>query len=80
MRTFRLADQWHTMTRTGLSPKLASHMPDPFVEVNPDDASKLGLAEDGFARVSTAHGSAVLRVNITAAASSPRASATKAAA
>jgi hypothetical protein len=42
-------------------------MPDPFVEVNPDDASKLGLAEDGFARVSTAHGSAVLRVNITAA-------------
>ena len=62
----RVRDQWHTMTRTGLSPKLASHMSDPFVEVNPDDASKLGLAEDGFARVTTAHGSAVLRVNIAA--------------
>jgi assimilatory nitrate reductase catalytic subunit len=67
LNTGRVHDQWHTMTRTGLSPKLASHMPDPFVEVNPDDASKLGLAEDGFARVSTAHGTVVLRVNITAA-------------
>ena len=67
LNTGRVRDQWHTMTRTGLSPKLASHLPDPFVEVNPDDASKLGLAEDGFARVSTAHGNVVLRVNITAA-------------
>jgi len=67
LNTGRVRDQWHTMTRTGLSPKLAGHMPDPFVEVNPDDALKLGLADDGFARVGTAHGSAVLRVNVTAA-------------
>ena len=67
LNTGRVRDQWHTMTRTGLSPKLASHMPDPFVEMNPDDAGQLGLAADGFAKVSTAHGSAVLRVNITAA-------------
>ncbi|MGH6935910.1 MAG: molybdopterin dinucleotide binding domain-containing protein, partial [Methylocella sp.] len=67
LNTGRVRDQWHTMTRTGLSPKLASHVPDPFVEVNPDDASKLGLSDDGFAFVCTANGSAVLRVNITAA-------------
>ena len=67
LNTGRVRDQWHTMTRTGLSPKLASHMPDPFVEVNPDDAQKLGLAGDGFAWIWTANGSAVLRVNITAA-------------
>jgi anaerobic selenocysteine-containing dehydrogenase len=67
LNTGRVRDQWHTMTRTGLSPKLASHMPDPFVEVNPDDASKLSLAGNGFAWVWTASGSAVLRVNITAA-------------
>src|SRR6202043_3092694 len=66
LNTGRVRDQWHTMTRTGLSPKLASHMSDPFVEVNPDAASKLGLAEDGFARVTTAQGSAVLRVKIAA--------------
>ncbi len=67
LNTGRVRDQWHTMTRTGLSPKLASHVPDPFVEVNPDDASKLGLSDDGFGFVCTANGSAVLRVNITAA-------------
>src|SRR5208283_3457148 len=47
LNTGRIRDQWHTMTRTGLAPRLASHRPDPFVEVNPDDAVKLGLTEDG---------------------------------
>ncbi len=65
LNTGRVRDQWHTMTRTGLSPRLGSHLPNPFVEVNPDDAAKAGLEEDGFAKVHTAHGSAVLRVNIT---------------
>ncbi|WOJ91034.1 molybdopterin-dependent oxidoreductase [Methylocapsa polymorpha] len=65
LNTGRLRDQWHTMTRTGLSPRLASHSPDPFVEVNPDDARGLSLIEGGFARVSTAHGSVVLRVAVT---------------
>lgn len=67
LNTGRVRDQWHTMTRTGLSPKLSSHIPAPFVEVNPDDAEELGLAPDGFARVSTAYGSAVLRVASSAA-------------
>src|ERR1019366_7817103 len=31
LNTGRVRDQWHTMTRTGLSPKLASHTPNPFV-------------------------------------------------
>lgn len=67
LNTGRVRDQWHTMTRSGLSPRLASHTPDPFVEVNPDDASRLGLSEDGFAKVCTAQGSAILRVAITGA-------------
>ncbi len=67
LNTGRVRDQWHTMTRTGLSPKLAQHLPDPFVAVNPDDAARLGLSADGFARVTTPHGSAVLRVEITSA-------------
>ena len=37
--TGRLRDQWHTMTRTGLSPRLGAHLPEPFVEVNPLDAA-----------------------------------------
>ncbi|QBR71702.1 nitrate reductase [Beijerinckiaceae bacterium] len=65
LNTGRVRDQWHTMTRTGLSPRLASHIPEPFVEVNPQDARRLRVAEGGFARVNTAHGSAVLRVVVT---------------
>jgi assimilatory nitrate reductase catalytic subunit len=28
------------MTRTGLSPRLGQHLPEPFVEVHPDDAAQ----------------------------------------
>lgn len=62
LNTGRLRDQWHSMTRTGLSPKLATHASEPFVEVHPDDAHAEGLIDDGFARVSTQHGSCVLKV------------------
>jgi assimilatory nitrate reductase catalytic subunit len=50
------------MTRTGLSPRLSRHRDAPFVEVHPDDAERLGLVDGGFARVTTAHGEAELRV------------------
>jgi assimilatory nitrate reductase catalytic subunit len=64
LNTGRVRDQWHTMTRTGLSPRLANHAPEPFVETHPDDAAALGLAEGGFARLRSAHGSCVLRVAV----------------
>ncbi|MGV3633868.1 MAG: molybdopterin-dependent oxidoreductase [Pseudorhodoplanes sp.] len=64
LNTGRIRDQWHTMTRTGLSPRLASHLPEPFVEVHPDDAAQAGLANDDFARVTTPHGSCVLKVRV----------------
>jgi assimilatory nitrate reductase catalytic subunit len=63
----RIRDQWHTMTRTGLSPRLASHLAEPFVEIHPDDAFPLGLRDDDFARVSTRYGSAVLKAIVTPA-------------
>jgi assimilatory nitrate reductase catalytic subunit len=62
--TGRIRDQWHTMTRTGLSPRLATHLPEPFVEVHPDDARVAGLTDGGFAQVATAHGSCILRVAV----------------
>ncbi|MGA2493153.1 MAG: nitrate reductase [Roseiarcus sp.] len=66
LNTGRVRDQWHTMTRTGLSPRLARHREAPFVEVHPDDAARLGLSDGGFARMTTAHGAAELRVVATA--------------
>jgi len=62
LNTGRIRDQWHTMTRTGLSARLATHLSEPFVEVHPDDADTAGLAHGGFARVATAHGSCILKV------------------
>ncbi|HEX8166328.1 MAG TPA: molybdopterin-dependent oxidoreductase [Beijerinckiaceae bacterium] len=64
LNTGRIRDQWHTMTRTGRSPRLGAHRPAPFVELAPADAARLGLADGDLARVSTAHGAAVLEVAV----------------
>ncbi|MCJ2188623.1 nitrate reductase [Novosphingobium beihaiensis] len=62
LNTGRYRDQWHTMTRTGLSPTLSQHRPEPLLEVHPADAEALGLADGGLGRVETESGAAVYRV------------------
>ena len=62
LNTGRIRDQWHTMTRTGASPRLGQHLPEPFVEIHPDDAGKFGVADAGFARVVTDYGQCILKV------------------
>eukprot|EP00163_Fabomonas_tropica_P027026 TRINITY_DN5111_c0_g6_i1.p1 TRINITY_DN5111_c0_g6~~TRINITY_DN5111_c0_g6_i1.p1 ORF type:complete len:874 (-),score=52.87 TRINITY_DN5111_c0_g6_i1:546-3167(-) len=47
----RIRDQWHTMTRTAQSSRLLSHRPEPFIEVNPVDARRIGLVEGGLGRL-----------------------------
>jgi len=64
LNTGRVRDQWHTMTRTGLSPRLAAHLPEPFVEVHPQDATAHGLSDGGFARITTPYGTCTLRVRV----------------
>jgi assimilatory nitrate reductase catalytic subunit len=66
LNTGRVRDQWHTMTRSGLSPRLGAHQPEPFVEVHPLDAAATGLSDNGFARITTPHGESVLRVSVNA--------------
>jgi assimilatory nitrate reductase catalytic subunit len=62
LNTGRIRDQWHTMTRTGTSPRLGQHLPEPFVEVHPDDALKYGVTDGSFARVTTDYGQCTLKV------------------
>jgi assimilatory nitrate reductase catalytic subunit len=62
LNTGRIRDQWHTMTRTGISPRLGQHLPEPFVEVHPDDALKFGVVDGGFARIVTDYGQCTLKV------------------
>ena len=62
LNTGRVRDQWHTMTRTGKSPRLAGHVPEPFVDLNPHDALLCGVREGELARVTSAWGEMVGRV------------------
>ena len=64
LNTGRVRDHWHSMTRTGKSPRLSGHIDEPFVEIAPSDAAALGLRDGGFARLTSAHGTAVLRVRL----------------
>lgn len=62
LNTGRVRDQWHTMTRTGKSPRLAGHVPEPFVDLHPHDALLCGVREGELARVTSAWGEMVGRV------------------
>ncbi len=62
LNTGRVRDHWHTMTRTGLSPRLSAHIAEPSVYLHPADITRFGLDEGGFARLASAHGTAVLKI------------------
>ena len=64
LNTARYRDQWHTMTRTGLSSTLSQHRPEPLLEVNPQDARAYGLRDGGLARVRSMNGASLFRVRI----------------
>jgi assimilatory nitrate reductase catalytic subunit len=66
LNTGRYRDQWHTMTRTGLSPKLSQHRREPLLEMHPKDAAAAALTDGGLASVATAHGRSLYRVQVTA--------------
>ena len=64
LNTGRYRDQWHTMTRTGLSPRLSAHRREPLLEVSPADAAQAGLVDGGLGQVSTPAGAAIYRVAV----------------
>lgn len=65
LNTGRIRDQWHTLTRTGLAPDLWRHEPEPFIEIHPDDAARVGVADGALTRVQTARGEAVAEARLT---------------
>ncbi len=56
LNTGRLRDQWHSMTRTGLAPRLTRHRRDFTLSIHPDDASRLNIGEGTLVRVSSDQG------------------------
>ena len=65
LNTGRYRDQWHTMTRTGLSPTLSQHRREPLLEVHPDDAASAGIVDGALARVVSMAGQSLFRVSVT---------------
>ena len=66
LNTGRIRDQWHTMTRTGLSPRLGAHLPVPFVEIHPLDAEQLGIEDGALVSLRSLDGSAMLEARFSA--------------
>ena len=56
MTTGRTVYQFHTRTKTGGARELAAAAPDAWVELSPEDAGRLGVAEGDLVRVESARG------------------------
>jgi len=64
LNTGRVRDQWHTMTRTGRSPRLMAHQCEPTLDVHPADAARLHLHDGDLAQAESVDGAAVLPVRL----------------
>ncbi len=64
LNTARVRDHWHTLTRTGKTPRLAEHIAEPYLEIHPDDATRYEIAPAAIVRVVSAYGEALLRAQI----------------
>lgn len=64
LNTGRIRDHWHTMTRTGRSQRLSSHMAEPFCEIHPLDAARFNIMPAGLVRLWTERGEIIVRALI----------------
>ncbi|MGE8541770.1 MAG: molybdopterin-dependent oxidoreductase [Acinetobacter sp.] len=64
LNTGRIRDQWHTMSRTGLSVNLATHRAEPYCELHPNDALKYGIKDGELIEVRSKWGLCVLRAQV----------------
>ncbi|MXN48245.1 molybdopterin-dependent oxidoreductase [Shinella kummerowiae] len=65
LNTGRIRDHWHTMTRTGKSPRLSAHIAEPFAELHPRDAMELGVGNAGLLEIESPRGTVIVRALIT---------------
>ncbi len=60
LNTGRIRDHWHTMTRTGKSPRLSAHLAEPFAEIHPADARACGIDDADLVEIESAEGGRVI--------------------
>jgi formate dehydrogenase major subunit len=64
LNTGRVLEHWHTGVMTRRSAALNAIEPEAFLEMHPQDAENLGLAEDEYVTVSSRRGMITLKVRI----------------
>jgi len=64
LNTGRVRDHWHTMTRTGKSPRLSAHTTEPCLTLHPQDALQLMVDEGQLVAVTSHWGETILRAGI----------------
>ena len=64
LNTGRIRDQWHTMSRTGLSANLSTHRAEPYCEIHPNDALKYGIQDGELVEVRSEWGQCILRAQV----------------
>jgi assimilatory nitrate reductase catalytic subunit len=62
LNTGRLRDQWHGMSRTGTLGRLFGHVPEPTVQMHPQDMARRQLKDGDLVHVTSRRGSILLPV------------------
>lgn len=65
LNTGRVVEHFHTRTRTGKVGNQNKFSPTPYMEMNPDAAMELGIAQGSYARIVSRRGDAVVLVQCT---------------
>jgi ferredoxin-nitrate reductase len=68
LTTGRLYPHWHTLTRSGKCEKLMRREPAPYLELHPDDAAALGVADGDLVQASSRRGTIRLPARVRAGA------------
>jgi nitrate reductase NapA len=64
LNTGRILEHWHTGSMTRRVPILHRAAPESYVEINPDDASRMGITNGMKVKISSRRGSVVMKASI----------------
>lgn len=64
LNTGRVRDHWHTLTRTGKSPRLSAHSYEPLAQIHPQDAAKMDAEDGALLRISSRWGEMIARASV----------------
>jgi nitrate reductase NapA len=72
LNTGRILEHWHTGSMTRRVPILHKAAPESYVEINPDDASRMGITNGMKIKVSSRRGSVAMKASINGRGRPPR--------